>query len=82
MKVATAPHHWSDALSSIASVMSSLDAGEVDVPELRRAEAGFFDELDKERHMRISNKEYMDRCIAAFICNAPLVSEEDKSAFH
>lgn len=82
VKVATAPHHWSDALSSIASVMSSLDAGEVDVPELRRAEAGFFDELDKERHMRISNKEYMDRCIAAFICNAPLVSEEDKSAFH
>lgn len=80
--VAVGSQNWAEAVASVASVMSSLDSGKIDVADLEKAECRFFDDSEMNCNSRVSNEGYVDRCISAFMYNASLASEKDILAFH
>ena len=76
------PEHAAVAVGTVASVLSSLDAGNATARELRRAERIYLEEMSAESSRPRSNAEYVDICIASFMYNATLATEKDKYAFH
>lgn len=71
------------AFEAMTAVMSSVDAGNVSVEELRQAERGCFNELSGSVDKVIrNNDEYVDRCIKAYLYNGSLASEKERMAFY
>jgi hypothetical protein len=82
VKVTVAPEHLEEATSALASVMSGLDAGDVEISELRRAGLIFMEDVNAGLNARESNSSYIDRCIAAFMYNSSLSSGKEIASFH
>ena len=82
VKVTVAPEHLEEATSALASVMSGLDAGDVEISELRRAGLIFMEDVNAGLNARESNSSYIDRCIAAFMYNSSLSSGKEIVSFH
>ncbi len=71
------------ALEAIAGVMASIDASGVGKDEYLVAESAYVQELADEASYPVrSNREYVDRCVNAFLYNSSLASAKERLAFH
>ena len=81
--LAVAPEHVDQAVRILAFVMASIDAGTVTVQEMNRAHDRFVERLYAGSvHPVKSNKEFVDRCVAAYLYNGSLASASQVHAFH
>lgn len=82
MSVSVAPEFADKAVEALAEVMSSLDSGEVAVHELEMAKRRYLAMVtDRSKGQQKSNSDYVERCAAAFLYNAPLSSDKEILAF-
>ena len=82
MTVSVAPRDLEVGISSLASVLSGLDASDARVFEVSRARLVFMDMLSSEGAGSESNSDYVDRCISSYMYNSPLTSRKDMMDFH
>lgn len=81
--LAVAPEHVDQAVRILAFVMASIDAGTVTVQEMNRAHDRFVERLYAGSvHPVKSNKEFVDRCVSAYLYNGSLASASQVHAFH
>lgn len=71
-----------DGVSILASVLSCLDASDAQISEVRRAELIYMDAVRDRLEENVSNSDYVDRCVSAFMYNSPLTSKKDMLAFY
>ena len=82
ISVSVDPSYAVEAVSILASVMSSLDSGTAAVHELEMAKARYVSRLEKKAADPFKkNSDYIERCASAFLYNAPLSSEKEILSF-
>lgn len=82
VSVSVAPEHAEKAVAALAQVMSSLDSGHAQTHELEMAKRRYIAMVTERSEEPLkSNSEYVDRCAAAFLYNAPLSSDREMLAF-
>lgn len=69
-------------VSVLSSVLSGLDASDAQIFEVRRAELIYMGAVRDGLKENVSNSDYVDRCVSAFIYNSPLTSKKDMLAFY
>ena len=83
IEVALASDKAAEAVSAIASVISSIDAFGVSAVESDKAATEFADMAAGDAgHTSLGNGAYISRCISAFIYNTPLSSRKDIIKFY
>ena len=81
--VSVSPEHVDQAVRILSFVMASIDAGTVTVQEVRRAHAEFVGNIRSAASGPVrSNREFVDRCAAAYLYNGSLASAAQVHAFH
>ena len=81
MSISVRPADLSFAVRTMASVMGALDKGSVSTFEINRSRRIYLDDSIRSAVALKSNKEYVDRCISAFIHNASLASRKSVLEF-
>lgn len=82
VSLSVSPDHMMDAISVLASVMSGIDAADVRADELKRADRIYLERMRKSAVQRLDNADYVDMCVAAFMYNASLATQENILNFH
>lgn len=82
ISVSVAPEYADEAVEILAGVMSSLDSGKAEVHELEMAKRRYLAMVTARSEEQVkSNSDYVERCAAAFLYNAPLSSDKEILAF-
>lgn len=82
VSVSVAPEDADAAIEILASVMSSLDSGNAASHEVEMARKRYFSKIEAVASTHVNdNTDYLDRCIASFLYNAPLSSEKEIISF-
>ena len=82
MSVTVSEDDMTKAISAMSSTFSDLDASDAKGFEVKRAGLIYKNSLRAGLKNLESNKDYVDRCISAFMYNSPLTSRKDMVAFH
>ena len=78
VSLAVRPSDMMFAVKTLASVMGALDKGNVGIDELKRAARIY---LNQTVEPLVTNGEYVDRCVSAFIHNSSLASPKSVLEF-
>lgn len=82
VSLSVAPEHAEKAVEALACVMSSLDSGQAQAHELDMAKKRYVAMVTERSEEPLKgNSEYVERCAAAFLYNAPLSSDREMLAF-
>ena len=81
VSVSVAPGRVQDAVQALSEVLSSLDAKSTSVEEYAFARDEFLTSIAKTAAKKTTNKEWMDRCIAAYLYGAPLATTATRAEF-
>lgn len=81
VSICTLPSRVQDAVQALSEVLSSLDAKSTSVEEYAFARDEFLTSIAKTAAKKTSNKEWMDRCIAAYLYGAPLATTSTRAEF-
>lgn len=82
VSITVAQEHADKAVTALAEVMSSLDAGKAAVHEVEMAKRRYVAMVTaRSEELLKSNRDYVDRCASAFLYNAPLSSDKEVLAF-
>ena len=82
VSVTVAPEHADRAVEILAGVMSSIDSGLAEVHEVEVARQRYVASvMERSLEPMKSNSEYVSRCAASFLYNAPLSSEKEVLKF-
>lgn len=80
--VSVAEKDFEEAVRTVAEVLGDIDAGKTDVWDLARMKRVCVDEVnDRFFETSLSNSEYMDRCVTAFLYNGSLAALKTKVDF-
>jgi hypothetical protein len=81
--LSVAPEHVDQAVRILSFVMASIDAGTVTVQEVNRAHGRYVENLYAASLNPLkNNKEFVDRCVSAYLYNGSLASVAQVHAFH
>lgn len=82
VSVSVAEKDFEEAVRTVAEVMGDIDAGKTDVRDLARMKRICVDEVnDRFFETSLSNSEYVDRCVTAFLYNGSLAALKTKVDF-
>lgn len=70
------------AVEIMAETMAALDSGDALYSELQEAQAAYIRKETSSGRDDLSNSEYVDRCVAAFLQNAAITSDKDRLSFY
>ena len=83
VEVVLAAEDAQEAVSAVADVLASIDAYGVAPAEALKASLDFVDKVAQEGRMKsVGNREYVNRCVSAFIHNTALSSKESVLKFY
>ena len=82
VSVSLRPEQLRDAVSAVSEVMASLNTEGATIKEIRQAEQRYLDMLaERDWQLEPKNRDYVSRCISAFIYNAPLTTQKQTRTF-